>query len=225
MRALFSGRAAGGRLQPFNHFGWQIHGSQLAVFLLRADGGHGACANQRVTRRDRERVFDGSARQFSDADGHLELVFESKRALVVEGSRDPRPAAGLLGGADAEACGPPERVLGFLHEPEIGAEVCDPGEIRLRELHAAAVSESRGHRAHRRRPSGSSRCGIFSSTIAPGVPAFHGGMGFLPGLYSDSIGPQTESTRALKRSPISRSVTVLRRCGYERTNSPKLKPS
>ena len=42
---------------------------------------------------------------------------------------------------------------------------------------------------------------------AGGVPAVHDGIDFLSGGYSDSIGPQTSSTRSVNRSPISRSVT------------------
>ena len=40
-----------------------------------------------------------------------------------------------------------------------------------------------------------------------------------------NIGFHTVSTRSVKRSPISRSVTVPRRSGFRRTNWPKLNPS
>ena len=61
--------------------------------------------------------------------------------------------------------------------------------------------------------------------ISGGACAVQVGIGFLSGGYSDSIGPQTSSTRSVNRSPISRSVTVPFRCGNVRTNWPKLKPS
>lgn len=61
-------------------------------------------------------------------------------------------------------------------------------------------------------PSGSFSSFAFGAA-SDGVPPFHGGIGALSGGYNDSIGPQTLSTRSVKRSPIRISVTVPRKSG------------
>jgi hypothetical protein len=75
------------------------------------------------------------------------------------------------------------------------------------------------------RPSGRTSSFALCVACSMGVPALHGGIGAFPGGYSDSMGCQTLSTLPSNRSPISRSVTVPCRCGYLRTNAPKLNPS
>jgi hypothetical protein len=62
--------------------------------------------------------------------------------------------------------------------------------------------------AYGRRPSGRTSSFVLSSALSAGVPAFHGGMGALPGGYRDSMGSQTLSTRSVNKSPISMSVMV-----------------
>jgi len=42
----------------------------------------------------------------------------------------------------------------------------------------------------------------FSGAASIGMPAFHGGIGALPGALTDSIGCQTLSTLSVNRSPI-----------------------
>ena len=63
-----------------------------------------------------------------------------------------------------------------------------------------------------RRPSGRNSSLTLLVAISGAVPALQTGIFFLFSSYSVSIGSQTASTRSVKRSPISRSVTVFLRC-------------
>jgi hypothetical protein len=78
---------------------------------------------------------------------------------------------------------------------------------------------------HRLGPGGRNSSLTLCWACSESSPANHGSTGFFPGGYSDSIGPQTASTRSSNRSPMSRSVTVPFSCGKVRTKWPKLKPS
>src|SRR5262249_13387075 len=56
-----------------------------------------------------------------------------------------------------------------------------------------------------RGPVGRNSSFTLAGATSGAAPASHVGIGFLPSSYSDSIGPQTSSTRSVNRSPISRS--------------------
>lgn len=74
------------------------------------------------------------------------------------------------------------------------------------------VSHPQATDVQRRCPGGRNNSFTLPSASG-GAPCSQVGIAFFSGGYSDSIGSHTSSTLSVKRSPISRSVTLPRRCG------------
>src|SRR4029453_8300425 len=90
----------------------------------RADAGHGADRRDRFGAPDFESVLDAAAAE-AGPHFHDDFVPEAKRIRVFAVRADTRPMESIAG--DAQASGAPQRVLGFFHVAEEGAEVRDAG--------------------------------------------------------------------------------------------------
>ena len=109
---------------------------------------------------------------------------------------------------------------GWLAEP-----AQEPPERTPRHADRDQGQEQAGYTTLRPMSSGRKSSLAFSGASVTGVPMFQAGMGCLSAAYVVSSGAQTLSTRSVKRSPMSRSVTVPRCSGYFWMKLPKLRPS